>query len=292
MSRTRNTADLVSLGAIVTDNGKVGIGTTADNDQLSVQGDAQITGIVTTTNVSIANTYTYPTYITGGTVPRAIKCQGGYDRTLRFVDHQTGTEASQDPADYVEYTQELSSTGTWKRLGITTAGNQANDNDWWGETNPDYDQSKGLFGGLTNPAGVDRFFDFDDNTVFNNAKTTGNLKYTQAVGSFSLKECQVGDLVLARFDLNIMPMVTNTTVELALIYVNRDSNDTITNEFPLTITPFTYGGGTVGKGFLLRPTISAYIANDQDINSRSLLAIKADNPILVNPIGVLFTIQR
>ena len=186
----------------------------------------------------------------------------------------------------------MADSNTWKRFAITTAANQARDNQWWGETNPQYDNTKGLFGGLTAPAGIDHFFDFSENTAFNNAQTSGDLKYTQAVGSFSLKECQVGDLVLARFDFNVMPMVTNTTLEVALIYANRDSNDDITFTFPLTITPFTYGSGTVGKGFLLRPTITAYIANEQDINSRSLVAIKADNPILVNPIGVLFTIQR
>ena len=251
-----------------------------------------VTGISSAQNVSIANTFTYPEYITGGTVPRAIKSQGGYDRTSAFDEYQTGTEASQNPADYVEYTQELANTGTWKRFGITTAGNQARDGNWWGETNPNYDQDKGLFGGLTAPAGVDHFFDFSENTAFNNAQTTGSLKYTQALGSFSLKECQVGDLVLARFDFNVMPMVTNTTVQVALIYSNRDENDNITFTFPLTITPFFYGSGSVGKGFLLRPTITAYMANQQDVNSRSLVAIKADNPILVNPIGVLFTIQR
>ena len=130
------------------------------------------------------------------------------------------------------------------------------ENNWWGETNPNYDQDKGLFGGLTAPAGVDHFFDFSENTAFNNAQTTGSLKYTQALGSFSLKECQVGDLVLARFDLNIMPMVTNTTVEVGLIYSNRDPSDNVTFTFPLTITPFTYGNGTVGRGYLLRPTIT------------------------------------
>ena len=251
-----------------------------------------VTGISSAQNVSIANTFGYPPYITGGTVPRAIKSQGGYGRSSAFDEYQTGTEASQDPADYIEYTQDLANSGTWKRFGITTEGNTARDGNWWGETNPNYDQTRGLFGGLTNPAGVDNFFDFSEDTAFNNAVTTGSLKYTQAVGSFSLKDCNVGDLVLARFDLNIMPMVTNTTVEVALIYSNRDASDNITFTFPLTITPFTYGNGTVGRGYLLRPTITAYIANDQDINSRSLLAIKADNPILVNPIGVLFTIQR
>ena len=69
-------------------------------------------------------------------VPRAIKSQGGYDRTSAFVDYQTGTEASQDPADYIEYTQELADSDTWYRFGMTTAGNQARDGQWWGETNP------------------------------------------------------------------------------------------------------------------------------------------------------------
>ena len=265
----------------------IGTGTT-----ITEGGNAEYVGVITARNVSIGNTFTYPEYITGGMVPRAIKSQGGYGRSSAFDEYQTGTEASQDPADYIEYTQEYANSGTWKRFGITTAGNQARDGNWWGETNPNYDQSRGLFGGLTNPAGVDNFFDFSENTAFNNAVTTGSLKYTQALGSFSLKECNVGDLVLARFDLNIMPMVTNTTVEVALIYSNRDASDNITFTFPLTITPFTYGNGTVGRGYLLRPTITAYMANDQDVNSRSLLAIKADNPILVNPIGVLFTIQR
>lgn len=265
----------------------IGTGTT-----ITEGGNAEYVGVITARNVSIGNTFTYPEYITGGMVPRAIKSQGGYDRTSGFSEYQTGTEASQDPADYIEYTQELADSNTWKRFAITTAANQARDNQWWGETNPQYDNTKGLFGGLTAPAGIDHFFDFSENTAFNNAQTSGDLKYTQAVGSFSLKECQVGDLVLARFDFNVMPMVTNTTLEVALIYANRDSNDDITFTFPLTITPFTYGSGTVGKGFLLRPTITAYIANEQDINSRSLVAIKADNPILVNPIGVLFTIQR
>ena len=260
----------------------VGIGTTASSSF----------DLIVKDTVSIGNTFTYPEYITGGMVPRAIKSQGGYDRTDGFADRQTATNASQDPSDYVIYTQEYANTQTWMRFGITTTANQANDNQWWGETNPNYDNSKGLFGGLTDPAGVDDFFAFSENTAFNNAQTSGSLKYTQALGSFSLKECNVGDLVLARFDLNIMPMITNTTIEVGLIYSNRDASDNITFTFPLTTTPFTYGSGTVGRGYLIRPTITAYIANDQDINSRSLLAIRADNPVRVNPIGVLFTIQR
>jgi hypothetical protein len=119
----------------VTINGeddKINIGT---GTTITSGGNAEFVGVVTATNVSIANTFTYPEYITGGTVPRAIKSQGGYDRSSAFVDYQTGTEASQDPADYIEYTQELADSETWYRFGMTTAGNQARDNQWWGETN-------------------------------------------------------------------------------------------------------------------------------------------------------------
>ena len=105
------------------------------------------------------------------------------------------------------------------------------------------------------------------------------------------KNVNVGDLVL-RFDLNIMPMVTNTTVEVHSSIQTVIPSDNVTFTFPLTITPFTYGNGTVGRGYLIETNHHLYIANQQDVNSRSLLAIKADNPILVNPIGVLFTIQR
>ena len=47
MSRTRNTADLVSLNALNANGGKVGIGTTARSNQLYVEGNAQVTGVVT-----------------------------------------------------------------------------------------------------------------------------------------------------------------------------------------------------------------------------------------------------
>ena len=49
MSRTRNTADLVSLNALNAISGKVGIGTTARSNQLYVEGNAQIVGVLTAT---------------------------------------------------------------------------------------------------------------------------------------------------------------------------------------------------------------------------------------------------
>ena len=50
MSRTRNTADLVSLNAINATGGKVGIGTTARSNQLYVKGSTEIIGILTATS--------------------------------------------------------------------------------------------------------------------------------------------------------------------------------------------------------------------------------------------------
>ena len=47
MSRTRDTADLVTLNALNAEGGRVGIGTTAKSNQLTVEGNTNITGITT-----------------------------------------------------------------------------------------------------------------------------------------------------------------------------------------------------------------------------------------------------
>jgi len=49
MSRTRDTADLVTLNALNAEGGKVGIGTTAKSNQLTVEGDSLIVGVLTAT---------------------------------------------------------------------------------------------------------------------------------------------------------------------------------------------------------------------------------------------------
>ena len=54
MSRTRNTANLVSLNALNASNGNVGVGTTARSaESLFVEGDARITGILTIGTASV-----------------------------------------------------------------------------------------------------------------------------------------------------------------------------------------------------------------------------------------------
>ena len=58
MSRTRNTADLVSLNALNASGGRVGIGTTAKTNQLYVEGDTNITGVTTSSGGFVGESIT------------------------------------------------------------------------------------------------------------------------------------------------------------------------------------------------------------------------------------------
>jgi surface protein len=123
---------------------------------------------------------------------------------------------------------------------------------------------------------------------------SGNTEtgYEGSTGRIKLNDLRVGDQLRVRFDFNIIPQIANTTVEPALWYSNRDENDAITGSFPLTTQPIFYGSGTVGNTFLNRPEISAWIASEEDINALALPAIKSDNPVIIQPLGLLITIIR
>ena len=103
---------------------------------------------------------------------------------------------------------------------------------------------------------------------------------------------QYGDQLRVRFDFNVIPQIANTTIEPALWYSNRNDNDDITFTFPLTTSPVFYGGGTVGNTFLNRVEISAWVISNEDINALTLPSIKADNPVLIQPLGLLITVIR
>ena len=47
-----------------------------------------------------------------------------------------------------------------------------------------------------------------------------------------------------------------------------------------------------GPDVLGKANDSAYFASQEDVNARALLAIRADNPIQVQPLTTLTTIQR
>lgn len=222
---------------------------------------------------------------------RVERADGGYEFTGGFHDRLAGSSGSNDLGTFVAYTGDMVTDSRWLRFGFSEAANQANDNEYWGETDPAYDSSKGLFGGLHMPAGVTQLFNFSESTDYNLA-SDGSLKYTAADGSIDFRECRVGDLALVRFDFNVIPQVANTTVEVAMIWQTRNDQDVATFTFALTGEPLFYGTGTVGRTFLNRPMLSAYFASAEDVNARALLAVRADNPIQVAPLTSLVTIVR
>ena len=209
-----------------------------------------------------------------------VKGATGYEFTGAFVDRPTG----------FEYTQELASSETWKRFGFSTAQQVANDNEYWGETSPSFDQTKGVFGGLYMPNGFTDMFNFTDTSV-GAAVTTGNLKYTAANGSYDFSDGSPGMFGQIRFSYNVTPLVAGTTVETALIWHTRDASDNVTFSFALTNQPITYDSNTVGRTLLSRVEMTAYFASDEDVNARALPAIRADNRCIIQPLSTLATLS-
>ena len=113
-----------------------------------------------------------------------------------------------------------------------------------------------------------------------------------STGRIKLNDLEYGDQLRVRFDFNVIPQIANTTIEPALWYANRGIIDDITYTFPLTAQPIFYGQGTVGRSFLNRVEISAWITSDEDVNALTLPAIKSDNPVIIQPLGLLTTIIR
>lgn len=207
--------------------------------------------------------------------------RGGYEFTGGFIDRGSP----------VSYTQALVDAERWYRFGFSQAQQTANDVAYWTENREGFDQTKGLFGGLSMPHGVTDLYDFSDNQL-GAAVETGNLQYTAADGTILLRDCKVGDYINVRFDFQITPQIANTTIEVGLIFATRDADNNVTFTFPLTGEPQFYGTGTVGHTFLTRPVLTAYIASAEDINCRALPAIRADNPIIIEPLTILTTVIR
>lgn len=214
---------------------------------------------------------------------------GGYEFTGGFELRDTNP---------VEYTTAMRDNDQWLRFGFTEAKRTEFDSVYWTDpdsaNDPDYDATKGLFGGLHNPSGVTRLVDFtfSESPGYSAAVTGQSLNYTAASGSLDFSSCSVGDKAQVRFDFEVTPQIANTTIEIAMIWQTRDSGGNQTDLFALTGTPIFYGTGTVGKTFLNRPEITAYFASNEDVRAKALLAVKADNPIEIKPITTLVTIQR
>lgn len=235
---------------------------------------------------------------------RIDRADGGYEFTGGFADRLTGQSGANTFGTNIEYSAADVAARRWRRFGFSEAARNANDQEYWGETDPSYDSSQGLFGGLHMPAGVSNLVDYayDDNNLGVNSYSAekpivdpdnkNELRYSAATGSFNFQDARVGDLALIRFDFNVVPQIANTTLEVGLIWATRNSSNVPTFTFALTGTPQFYGTGTVSKTFLARPLITAYFASEEDVNARALLAIRADQEIQVAPLTTLVTLIR
>lgn len=217
----------------------------------------------------------------------------GYELTGGFTDRTTGTAGASDVGSNVQYTQAMVDLGQWMRFGFDATAQAANDNPYWTNPTPASATGIGLFGGSHMPVGMTSMFDFTfDVSTFSDATTTGTTKYTAATGSYDFSEGIVGDLSNIRFDFNVVPQIANTTLEMGLIWQTRLADGTPTFTFALTSTPVFFGTGTVGQTFLQRPTFSAYFASQEDVDARALPAIRADNPVQIQPLTTLTQIIR
>lgn len=125
--------------------------------------------------------------------------------------------------------------------------------------------------------------------ALDNGAKTG---YEGSTGRIRLDGLQYGDQIRVRFEFNIIPQHSNTTIVPALWYSNRNNNDEITFAFALTTQPVFFGSGTVGKQFDNRIEISAWITSNEDVNALALPAIKSDQEVIIQPLGMLVTVIR
>ena len=231
---------------------------------------------------------------------RVAECQGGvtglagqsgYSHTGAFEGKPLSNNYVWQAGTGINYTQADVVNKTFKVFSLSPTVHAAVDNPYWTTPTPTGETGIGLFQGANLPNGVTTLLDYsyDYDTNYPSSAGTG---FEGSTGRIKLNDLQYGDQLRVRFDFNVIPQIANTTVEPALWYSNRDDNDDITFTFPLTSQPIFYGGGTVGNTFLNRIEISAWITSNEDVNALALPAIKSDNPVIIQPLGLLVTIIR
>jgi len=219
------------------------------------------------------------------------KGKSGYSHTGAFADKPTDNNFVWEAGAGINYTAQDVNDELYKVMSLSRSVHEAVDNPYWSTPQPTNELGIGLFRGANLPEGVSSLVDYD--FVYNdNYDENGSTGFEGSTGRIDLSDCVYGDQLRVRFDFNVIPQIANTTVEPALWYSNRNDSDEITFTFPLTTTPIFYGGGTVGKTYLNRVDISAWITSNEDVNALTLPAIKSDNPVIIQPLGLLITILR
>lgn len=150
-----------------------------------------------------------------------------------------------------------------------------------------------LFGGTALPFGVTRIFDFDQtwetSTEATLTQTVEGADYSARTGTLRFDELDTGTTNTVRIDINITPQIANTTVDVGLWFVPRLTLDGDIDfaAFELPGSPLFFGTGTVGTTYLSRPTTTMYIASSSDQFAYAIPAIRADNPVIVEPLSCL-----
>ena len=235
--------------------------------------------------------YTIDSIAAYGASSIARQGESGYSHTGAFADKPISNNYVWQAGAGINYSQADSDADLYKVLSLSRSVHDAVDNPYWSIPAPSGKTGVGLFQGANLPDGVESLFDydFDFDVAYPSSTGTG---FEGSTGRIDLSDCVYGDQLRVRFEFNIIPQIANTTVEPALWYSNRDNNDNITFTFPLTTQPIFYGGGTVGNTYLNRVEISAWITSNEDVNALTLPAIKSDNPVIIQPLGLLTTIIR
>lgn len=219
----------------------------------------------------------------------------GLSFTGGFTDRTTGTAGASATGSNRSYSAGDAAVRRWMSFGIDPTQQAANDIIYW--STPDtaaikgYDATKGLFGGTQLPPGCERLFDFESTAMVADGTLGDGREYLGANGSLDLSTLKIGDKFEGRFDFNVQVQIANTTVESGLLFFNVEGG-VPTFKFALTGQPSFFGTGTVGNTYLLRPTVSAYFASDGDLNAIALPAISSDNPVQIQPLTYLATVQR
>ena len=217
--------------------------------------------------------------------------ESGYSHTGAFAGKPTTNNFVWQAGNGITYTPADVAASKWKVFSLDPAVHAAVDNPYWSTPTPTGNTGIGLFQGANLPVNVDTLVDY--NFVYDNVyDPNGTTGFEGSTGRIDLSDCVYGDQLRVRFDFNVIPQIANTTVEPALWYSNRNDNDDITFTFPLTAQPIFYGTGTVGNTYLNRVDISAWITSNEDVNALTLPAIKADNQVIIQPLGLLITIIR
>lgn len=215
----------------------------------------------------------------------------GYSHTGGFAGKPLSNSYVWEPGAGISITPQEVESGNYKVFSLDRAVHLAVDSPYWSTPTPLDHTDIGLFGGANLPPEVNRLFEFDYDFDANYPSGTSDI-FAGSTGRIKLNDLKYGDQLRVRFDFNAIPQIANTTIEPALWYANRNDSDAITFTFPLTSAPIFFGNGTVGNTFLNRVEISAWITSSEDVNALTLPAIKSDNPVIIQPLGLLVTILR